>query len=52
MGEGHDVLCRFVIADRDARSFIAPLSQIALDRRHPLARALAPQRRPSRPRAA
>lgn len=40
-GDGKELLCRFLVGDHDARSFVAPLSQIALDRRHPLARAVA-----------
>lgn len=51
-GEGKGLLCRFLVDDRDARSFVAPLSQIALDRRHPVARAVAMQRRPPRAGAA
>lgn len=51
-GEGKGLLCRFLVDDRDARSFVSPLSQIALDRRHPLARAIAMQARPPRAGAA
>ncbi|MCQ4191400.1 hypothetical protein, partial [Methylocystis suflitae] len=35
-GDAGGVLCRFAIAeDSGASSFIAPLAQVALDRRHP-----------------
>ncbi len=40
-----DVMCRFMIADDDASNFVAPLAQIALDRRHPLVQRLALRRR-------
>jgi hypothetical protein len=40
-----DVMCRFMIADDDASNFVAPLAQIALDRRHPLVQRLAVRRR-------
>ncbi|PPD02919.1 MAG: hypothetical protein CTY30_13085 [Methylocystis sp.] len=41
------LMCRFEIADEiDApSSFVAPLTQLALDRRHPLAQRLAERRR-------
>lgn len=38
---GGGLMCRFVVGDQDSRSFVAPLSQIALDRRHMLAQAVA-----------
>jgi hypothetical protein len=38
-GQEGGLMCRFFVADQGARSFVAPLSHIAFDRRHPLARA-------------
>lgn len=38
------VICRFVVEGQDERSFVAPLTQIALGRRQPLARAISTQR--------
>jgi hypothetical protein len=40
-----DLMCRFVIEGEAERSFVAPLAQISLDRRHPLAQRLAARRR-------
>ncbi|MDP3552931.1 hypothetical protein [Methylocystis sp.] len=38
-GEDRGLMCRFAIAeDGEASSFIAPLAQVALARRHPAAR--------------
>ncbi len=38
-GEDRGLMCRFAIAeDSEASSFIAPLAQVALARRHPAAR--------------
>lgn len=38
-GYAGGVMCRFAIAeDSEASSFIAPLAQVALERRHPAAR--------------
>jgi hypothetical protein len=48
LGDDGGVMCRFLLDDGDARSFVAPLSQVALVRRHPLAQAIAACRRPSR----
>jgi hypothetical protein len=40
------LMCRFEIAgETDAPSFVAQLTQLALDRRHPLAQRLAERRR-------
>jgi len=45
-GGTQGLMCRFEIADEiDAPSFVAPLTQVALDRRHPLAQRLAERRR-------
>ncbi|AZG78057.1 hypothetical protein [Methylocystis rosea] len=46
-GGTQGLMCRFDIADEiDApSSFVAPLTQLALDRRHPLAQRLAERRR-------
>lgn len=36
---GKNIMCQFMIeGDASSRVFVAPLSQIALDRRHPVAR--------------
>jgi hypothetical protein len=40
-----DLMCRFMIAGDAASSFVAPLAQIAFDRRHPLVQRLAARRR-------
>lgn len=40
-GSDKGLMCRFLVVDKDARSFVAPISQIALDRRHPMAQAVA-----------
>jgi hypothetical protein len=41
-GEGYGLMCRFsLFGGGGVGSFVAPLSHIALDRRHPAARALA-----------
>jgi hypothetical protein len=41
-GDGHGLMCRFALCGApDAHSFVAPLSQLALDRRHPLRKRLA-----------
>lgn len=40
-----DLMCRFMIADDAASSFVAPLAQIAFDRRHPLIQRLTARRR-------
>ncbi len=48
---GVGVLCRFLVAGQGQRSFIAPLSQIFLDRRHPLGPAVAACGCAPRPRA-
>ncbi len=45
-GDAGGVMCRFAIAeDSEASSFIAPLAQVALQRRHPAARLRAGRRR-------
>lgn len=45
-GATQGLMCRFEIADDvNASGFVAPLAQIALDRRHPLAQRLASRRR-------
>ncbi|MGB5085971.1 MAG: hypothetical protein WBO09_15540 [Methylocystis silviterrae] len=45
-GGTQGLMCRFEIAGEvDAPSFVAPLTQLALDRRHPLAQRLAERRR-------
>lgn len=46
---GENIMCQFTIeGDSNARVFVAPLTQLALDRRHPAARealkAIAPSR--------
>lgn len=47
---GLDIMCRFMIEGEAASSFVAPLTQIAFDRGHPLAQRLAARRRnPPRP---
>jgi hypothetical protein len=53
-GDAGGVMCRFAIAeDSEAASFIAPLAQLALARRHPAARLRAGrQRQPPPPGAA
>lgn len=48
VGNGQALMCRFLVCEHDARSFIAPLSQIALDRCHRPAQAVAMHRGPSR----
>ncbi|MBM3563637.1 MAG: hypothetical protein FJX16_08155 [Alphaproteobacteria bacterium] len=40
-----DFMCRFVIEGDAESSFVAPLTHIAFDRRHPLAQRLAASRR-------
>lgn len=40
-----DLLCRFMIEGDADSSFVAPLTHIAFDRRHPLAQTLAARRR-------
>jgi hypothetical protein len=47
---GENIMCQFTIdGDASARIFVAPLTQVALNRRHPAAReaakAIAPRRR-------
>jgi len=49
-GGAGGIMCRFAIADVDASRFVAPLDQLALDRRRPVAREAAAYRRQS-PRA-
>ncbi|MBI5314205.1 MAG: hypothetical protein HZB28_14040 [Methylocystis sp.] len=45
-GGTQGLMCRFEIAGKvDAPSYVAPLTQLALDRRHPLAQRLAERRR-------
>ncbi|RNJ48265.1 hypothetical protein D1O30_00140 [Methylocystis hirsuta] len=45
-GGAQGLMCRFEIAgETDASSFVAQLTQLALDRRHPLAQRLAERRR-------
>jgi hypothetical protein len=51
-GEDRGLMCRFAIAeDGEASSFIAPLAQVALARRHPAARLRAGRERQPRPGA-
>jgi hypothetical protein len=41
-GDALGLMCRFSLRDEDSgRSFVAPLDQIALDRKHPAVRTLA-----------
>ncbi len=49
-GDAGGIMCRFAIAGVNASSFIAPIDQLALDRRHPVAREADAHRRQS-PRA-
>jgi len=52
-GEGCGLMCRFAIAeDGEASSFIAPLAQVALARRHPAARLRVGRRQQPPPGAA
>jgi hypothetical protein len=44
-GGAGGLMCRFAIADVDTSSFVAPLDQLALDRRRPVAREAAAHRR-------
>ncbi len=40
-----DLMCRFMIADDAASSFVAPLAQIAFDRKNPIFKRFATRRR-------
>ncbi len=52
-GEDRGLMCRFAIAeDSEASSFIAPLAQVALARRHPAARLRVGRQRQTPPGAA
>jgi hypothetical protein len=52
-GEDRGVMCRFAITeDGEASSFIAPLAQVALARRHPAARLRVGRQRQPPPGAA
>lgn len=52
-GDVGGVMCRFAIAEDDGASgFIAPLAQVAIERRRPAARRVARQRQPRPPGAA
>lgn len=46
-GPAGGLMCRFAIAEIESSSFVAPLAQVALDRRHPVAREAAAHRRQS-----
>jgi len=49
-GAASGMMCRFAVAeDRDGSSFIAPLAQVALQRRHPGARSRVVRRRQAPP---
>lgn len=52
MGESHGLLCRFVVEGQDQRNFVTPLAQIAFDRRHATAHAVAARCRQPRAGAA
>lgn len=52
-GDAGGVMCRFAIAeDSEASSFIAPLAQVALQRRHPARLRAGRRRQPPPPGAA
>ncbi|MGJ0424668.1 hypothetical protein [Methylocystis sp.] len=52
-GDAGGVLCRFAIAeDSEASSFIAPLTQVAIERRHPARLRAGRRRQPPPPGAA